>query len=74
MSLPSPSDFDNSEVLACARYGDEGDLDDIKAFVAKFGAEALAEATDESGNTALHMAGGNGHLGKLAVRVCGRLE
>lgn len=67
MSQPKPTEFDVSEVLACARYGDEGDLDDIKTFVANFGAQALAGARDESGNTALHMAGGNGHLGKLEL-------
>lgn len=65
MSITTPTEFDISEVLACARYGDEGDLDDIKTFVAKFGPQALADAKDDSGNTALHMAGGNGHLGKL---------
>lgn len=51
------------ELMQCARYGDETDLDDIKEFVNKFGINWLADARDDRGNTCLHMAGGNGHLG-----------
>lgn len=63
--LPTPSAFEISEFLLCARFGDPTDLDDIKAFVAKYGKSWLADAKDDRGNTCLHMAGGNGHAGKL---------
>lgn len=55
------SDFEISEVLACARYGDEGDYEDLVKFVELHGAQALADARDEHGNTALHLSGANGH-------------
>lgn len=64
MSLPTPSHDELSELLLCARYGDASDLDDIKAFVAKYGDQWLAEAKDERGNTCLHLAGANGHEGE----------
>ncbi|GAA5846049.1 hypothetical protein JCM11251_005398 [Rhodosporidiobolus azoricus] len=60
---PTPSAEELAGLLDCFRYGDveEGDFDDIKAFAEAYGDQALAEAKDENGNTALHMAGGNGH-------------
>jgi uncharacterized protein len=59
MSLPTEEDCE--ELLLSCRYGD---LDDVKQFVEKFGADAVANARDENGNTVLHMASANGHLGK----------
>lgn len=51
--------------MDCFRYGDieEGDFEDIKRFTAAYGDDVLAELRDDRGNTALHMAGGNGHTG-----------
>ncbi|GAA5905792.1 hypothetical protein JCM6882_000460 [Rhodosporidiobolus microsporus] len=60
-ATPSPEEVDG--LLDCFRYGDveQGDFDDIKAFADAYGDQAVADAKDENGNTALHMAGGNGH-------------
>ena len=57
---PSPTSEDLEELLLIARYGE---LDELKSFIEKFGTKPLIEARDEDGNTILHMACGNGHLG-----------
>ncbi|OCF43847.1 cytoplasmic protein [Kwoniella heveanensis CBS 569] len=62
MSRPTPTAEEVEEVLLSARYGE---LDEIKEFVDKFGAESLGPAKDERGNTVLHMCCGNGHLDVL---------
>lgn len=59
-----PSTEDIEELLQCARYGDEGDLESIQAAVEQFGAGWLAEAKDDRGNTMLHLSGANGHDGE----------
>jgi len=56
-----PSGDDNEEVLLSCRYGD---LDDVKQFVNTFGPLPLSDLRDENGNTVLHMAAGNGHIGE----------
>ncbi|KAF9443993.1 ankyrin [Macrolepiota fuliginosa MF-IS2] len=56
MALPTSDEKD--ELLLSCRYGD---LEDIHQFVQQFGQDAVAELRDENGNTALHMAAGNGH-------------
>jgi len=48
-----------SEVIACARFGE---LDELKSYIDQYSAAYLVEK-DEYGNTALHMASANGHLG-----------
>ncbi|KDE07110.1 hypothetical protein MVLG_02680 [Microbotryum lychnidis-dioicae p1A1 Lamole] len=58
---PQPTSEEISELLLCARYGDEEDLEEMRAFVDKYGAEWLADAKDERGNTCLHLSGANGH-------------
>ncbi|CEQ43096.1 SPOSA6832_04987 [Sporobolomyces salmonicolor] len=60
---PTPTAAELSELVDCFRYGDlaQGDFDDIRRFAETYGDEALLEVKDERGNTALHMAGGNGH-------------
>lgn len=60
MSLTKLNDDAREELLSSCRYGD---LEDVQHFVGKFGAGALTEAKDESGNTVLHMVSANGHLG-----------
>jgi hypothetical protein len=59
------------EVLLNCRYGE---LEDLQAFVEKFGWKPINEVRDESGNTILHMICGNGHLGGsrfiLSLFVC----
>ena len=55
------SDEEQNEVLLSCRYGD---LDDVKEFVEKHGADLLNAVRDESGNTPLHMAAANGHIGE----------
>ncbi|KAI0079235.1 cytoplasmic protein [Panus rudis PR-1116 ss-1] len=62
MSFSGPSDEDRDELLLSCRYGD---LEDIQRFVDNFGAEALTEVRDESGNTVLHMVSANGHIDAL---------
>ncbi|GAA6042610.1 hypothetical protein JCM8097_003158 [Rhodosporidiobolus ruineniae] len=63
---PSPEELEG--LLDCFRFGDveQGDFDDIKAFQQVYGDRWFAEHRDENGNTALHMAGGNGHLNIVA--------
>ncbi|GAA5987001.1 hypothetical protein JCM5350_002811 [Sporobolomyces pararoseus] len=61
--MSKPSQEEILAVLDCFRYGDleEGDFEDIKKFTSAYGDQVLAELRDDRGNTALHMAGGNGH-------------
>jgi ankyrin repeat protein len=59
--MPSPSRDQQDEAVLAARYGDDDSLGDLQNFLREFGAAALAEASDEYGNTALHMAAANGH-------------
>ena len=59
-ATPSPEEVDDF-LLSC-RYGE---LEEVTAFVEKFGAEAVVNARDDRGNTAVHMCSGNGHVGKL---------
>ncbi|GEM07669.1 ankyrin repeat containing protein [Rhodotorula toruloides] len=60
---PQPSADELAAFLDCCRFGDveQDDLGDIQRFAAHYGDEWLAKARDDRGNTALHMAGGNGH-------------
>ncbi|KAF8315912.1 cytoplasmic protein [Clavulina sp. PMI_390] len=53
---PTPDELE--DVILSARFGE---LDEIKAFVEKYGATTLSEARDESGNSVLHMTCANGH-------------
>jgi hypothetical protein len=48
------------DVLLSCRYGE---VEELEAFAKEFGWDAVTSARDERGNTALHMACGNGHLG-----------
>ncbi|QRV98056.1 ankyrin repeats [Ceratobasidium sp. AG-Ba] len=54
----TPTNDDYEDLLLSCRYGD---IDDVRAFVEKFGQEAVAAARDENGNTVLHMTCANGH-------------
>ncbi|QRV84007.1 ankyrin repeats [Ceratobasidium sp. AG-Ba] len=56
----TPTNDDYEDLLLSCRYGD---IDDVRAFVEKFGQEAVAAARDENGNTVLHMTCANGHEG-----------
>ena len=56
-----PSYEDIEELLLSCRYGD---LEDLKSFVQRFGTNSVGEARDENGNTVLHMASANGHIGE----------
>lgn len=64
MSHPVPTAEDLEEILLSCRYGD---LEDIQQFVDKFGADALATARDDAGNTILHMVAANGHTGSVTI-------
>jgi hypothetical protein len=61
-----PSHEDLEEVLLNCRYGE---LDELQAFVEKFGWKPINEVRDESGNTILHMICGNGHLGASRLYI-----
>jgi len=61
---PLPSNDDRDELLLSCRYGD---LEDIEAFVSKYGKESLSDIRDDNQNTILHMAAGNGHLGMKSI-------
>lgn len=56
----TPTQDELADFLLSCRF-DEGE--EVRAFVKQHGAAGLAAAKDERGNTALHMACGNGHLG-----------
>ncbi|KAG8965274.1 hypothetical protein FRC03_000739 [Tulasnella sp. 419] len=58
MTQSRPTSEDLEELLLSCRYGE---LDEAKEFVAKFGTDSVIGARDESDNTVLHMACGNGH-------------
>ncbi len=58
MSIPDDA---KEDILLACRYGE---LEDVQAFVKKYGEGSLSEITDENGNTVLHMAAANGHAGK----------
>ena len=61
---PLPSNDDRDELLLSCRYGD---LEDIEAFVSKYGKKSLSDIRDDNQNTILHMAAGNGHLGMKSI-------
>lgn len=61
----TPTQDELADFLLSCRF-DEGE--EVRAFLKQFGAEGLKEAKDERGNTALHMACGNGHLGRSKVQ------
>jgi len=58
-----PSHGELEEVLLNCRYGE---LEELQAFVEKFGWKPINEVRDENGNTILHMICGNGHLDLLS--------
>lgn len=60
-TTPTPTREEVDEFLLSCRYGE---LEEVTAFVEKFGAEAVAGARDDRGNTAVHMCAGNGHVGE----------
>ncbi|CAK9779907.1 hypothetical protein CC85DRAFT_288420 [Cutaneotrichosporon oleaginosum] len=57
---PTPDELE--DLVLSARYGD---LEDVQAFADAHGWEAVAAARDDRGNSALHMACGNGHVDVL---------
>lgn len=59
----TPSDEEVQDFLLSCRYGE---LDEVKAFVERYGKEAVVSARDDRGNTALHMCCGNGHVGEFS--------
>lgn len=56
---PTPDELE--DLVLSARYGD---VEDVQAFADAHGWEAAAGARDDRGNSALHMACGNGHVGE----------
>jgi hypothetical protein len=56
---PTPDELE--DLVLSARFGD---LEDVQAFADAHGWEAAAAARDDRGNSALHMACGNGHVGE----------
>lgn len=69
--MPIPSDEDKEEIFLSCRYGD---LDEVQAYIQKFGAESLSEIRDDNGNTVLHMISGNGHTGKPRISIDSVIE
>ena len=61
-TLPVPSEEDKEELLLSCRYGD---LDEVQEFIKKYGSGSLSDIRDANGNTILHMASGNGHIGDI---------
>jgi hypothetical protein len=62
MTTPSttPTQEEVEDFLLSCRYGE---LEEVKAFVEKFGEGAVESARDDRGNSAVHMCCGNGHVG-----------
>lgn len=58
-TTPTPEQIE--DLLLSCRYGE---LEEVKVFVERFGAEAVVKARDDRGNTAVHMCCGNGHVGE----------
>lgn len=58
-TAPTPEEV--QDVLLSCRYGE---LEEVTAFVERYGKEAIVKARDDRGNTALHMCCGNGHVGE----------
>lgn len=58
----TPSHEDTEDLLLSCRYGD---VDDLNSFVQRFGPGSVGDARDENGNTVLHMASANGHIGEF---------
>ncbi|KAM0756061.1 hypothetical protein T439DRAFT_320751 [Meredithblackwellia eburnea MCA 4105] len=63
----TPTAEELEELIQCARYGEQEDLDDMVTFVAKYGNDYLATAKDDRGNSCLHMACANGHIKTLEL-------
>ena len=61
MTQPIPIDEELEDVLLSCRYGE---VEEIREFGEKYGWEAIANARDQRGNTAIHMCCGNGHVGR----------
>jgi ankyrin repeat protein len=61
MPSTKPSAEESDEFLLSCRYGE---LEEVQAYIAQFGDEAMVEARDNRGNTALHMCCANGHIGE----------
>jgi uncharacterized protein len=61
MNHPTPSPDDTEDLLLSCRYGDIGD---VNSFIERFGTAPIADARDQNGNTVLHMASANGHIGE----------
>lgn len=68
MSLSPPTDDDKEELLLSCRYGD---TEDIRLFIGRFGPDLLNDVRDDGGSCVLHMACGNGHLGKPSFSMTG---
>lgn len=67
---PKLSEDEVDDLLYCARAGETSEFKETVTALAKqynrYDIEIVAAAVDEySGNGCLHMAGGNGHLGKF---------
>lgn len=60
----SPSLDDVEELLLACRYGD---IKDATSFLEHFGTAPIGDARDENGNTVLHMASANGHVGESTL-------
>ena len=60
----TPTQDELADFLMSCRF-DEGE--DVRAFLKTYAVEGLTAAKDERGNTALHMACGNGHLGESCL-------
>lgn len=61
-----PSDEELEDLLFCCRYGE---IDEVRAFVEKYGVEFAANTRDHRGNTILHMVAANGHAGERDMCV-----
>jgi ankyrin repeat protein len=55
---------DVEELLLACRYGD---IKDVTSFLERFGTAPIGDARDENGNTVLHMASANGHVGEFTL-------
>lgn len=61
-STTTPTQEELEDFLLSCRYGE---LEEVRAFVGKYGEASVESARDDRGNSAVHMCCGNGHVGEL---------
>lgn len=62
----TPSQEEVEEFMLSCRYGE---VEEVQAFVERFGEQGVENARDDRGNSAVHMCCGNGHVGMSSIWI-----